>query len=229
MAQVGNASFEGVIFWDGRDGRKQQKKFEALLNREIIPTRYAKDTCLHRLRLLDSVNWMISSVGLSHFCTRKDATYARLTREFPGSLIYTVQPGTASTFGFVQFKMFNMVFSYSTDQLVEFLNFPYEEGVVCEAPLDIDWEEICQDNLRVTAYNHIVTMMVNPLGGNGTPIVIQPPPKGDIVNQNVAHTFNIPVGALTEMDDYQYAFFIPKVDYVYDDYGPSPVEVENKF
>lgn len=80
MAQEGNAHFEGVIFWDGRDGRKQQKKFKALLNRDIIPMRYADDTCLHRLGLFDSVNWMINKVGLSHFYARKDETYARMTR-----------------------------------------------------------------------------------------------------------------------------------------------------
>lgn len=72
-------------------------------------------------------------------------------------------------------------------------------------------------------------MPVNPLGGNGTPVVTQSPPKGGPVNQNVAHTFNIYVGSQTEMEDHQYAFFIPKVDSVYDAYGPSPADVEKKF
>lgn len=35
--------------------------------------------------------------------------------------------------------MFNREFAYSTDQLVELLNFPYGEWVIYEAPLDTDW------------------------------------------------------------------------------------------
>lgn len=92
-------------------------------------------------------------------------------------------------------------------------------------------EEIRQANLRATTANPVLTMPVNPLGGNGTLVVIYPPPEGGPVHQNAAHTFSIPVhvGAHTEIDDHQDAFFIPKVDSVYDAYGPSPAEVEKKF
>lgn len=105
------------FFGNGRDGQKQQNKFEALLNRDIITMGYANATYLHRLGLLDNVNWMINIVGLYHFYARKDATYDSLTREFLSSFIYTVQPDTASTSRTVQFKMFNKEFAYSTNQL----------------------------------------------------------------------------------------------------------------
>lgn len=71
--------------------------------------RYVDDTCLHRLGVLGSVNWMFDRVCLSHFYARKDATYARLTREFISSLIYTIQPGSASTSEAVHFRMFNNI------------------------------------------------------------------------------------------------------------------------
>lgn len=43
-------------------------------------------------------------------------------------------------------------------------------------------EEIRQANLRANAANHVVTMPVSPLGGNGTLVVTQPPLEGDPVN-----------------------------------------------
>ncbi|KAI5399464.1 hypothetical protein KIW84_064711 [Lathyrus oleraceus] len=91
-------------------------------------------------------------------------------------------------------------------------------------------EEIHQENLRVATANPILTMPMNPLGGN-TPIVNQPPYEGDLVHQNTVDTFDITVqrGVQTEIDDHQDTFFIPKVNYVYDAYRPSLVEVEKKF
>lgn len=49
MAQGGNVDLNGVVFGEGRDDRKQQKHYEALLTRDIIPTRYVDDSCLHSL------------------------------------------------------------------------------------------------------------------------------------------------------------------------------------
>lgn len=90
-------------------------------------------------------------------------------------------------------------------------------------------EEIRQENLRAATANPILTMLVNPLGDN-TPIVTQPPHEGGPIHQNVVDTFAITVqgGAQTNIDDHQDTFLIPKVDYVYDAYRPSLVEVDKK-
>lgn len=88
-------------------------------------------------------------------------------------------------------------------------------------------EEIGHANLRVVAVNPFITL---PLGGAGTPIVTQPPPKGSPVNQNVGPIVNIHVigGAQPEIDDHPDAFFIPRVDSVCDAFGPSTAKVEKK-
>lgn len=93
-----------------------------------------------------------------------------------------------------------------------------------------DQEEICQDNLRAATENPDVRMIVKPLGGTGTSVVTQPHLKDGPVNQNDTYTFNIHVhgGAQTEMDDHHDAFFIAKVDSIYDAFGTSFTEVDKK-
>lgn len=75
----------------------------------------------------------------SHFYASRDATYARLNIEFLNSLIYVIQPDTASAARTVRFQMFNKEYAYNTDQFAEMLNFPYGEGVICETPLKTNW------------------------------------------------------------------------------------------
>lgn len=41
--------------------------------------------------------------------------------------------------GTVKLCMFNIEYTYTTDQIVELLSFPNGEGVPCEAPLETDW------------------------------------------------------------------------------------------
>lgn len=65
MAQ-GGADFNGIVFRDGRDSEKQKKKYEALMNREISPTRYANDSCLRTLGLYANVYWMLGRLGLTY-------------------------------------------------------------------------------------------------------------------------------------------------------------------
>lgn len=55
MAKGGNDDFNRVVFREGRDNRKQQKHYEALLTQDIVPTRYTYDSWLCSLGLYDSV------------------------------------------------------------------------------------------------------------------------------------------------------------------------------
>lgn len=82
---------------------------------------------------------MLDRLELSHFFSQKDPTHVRLTLEFLSSLHYTTRIGSASTTGTVKFRMFNREYKFTTDQLAEVLQFPYGEGVICEAPLETDW------------------------------------------------------------------------------------------
>lgn len=55
-------------------------------------------------------------------------------------------------------------------------------------------EEMRQANLRFAAANPVIMMIpVNPLGGDGTSVVAQPPPERGQGYENVAQPFNIPV------------------------------------
>lgn len=66
MAQ-GNDDFNGIIFWEGKDGERQRKKYEALMNRDIVPTRYINEYWLCSLGLYDIVYWMLDRSCLTHF------------------------------------------------------------------------------------------------------------------------------------------------------------------
>ncbi|KAI5409839.1 hypothetical protein KIW84_055338 [Lathyrus oleraceus] len=93
-------------------------------------------------------------------------------------------------------------------------------------------EEMRQDNLRVVVANPpIVTRLVNPPEGAGTPVITQPPPERVPVYQNAAQTFNIHINgrAQPEMDDHQDAFFTTRADLIYDAFGPSPADFERRF
>lgn len=79
---------------------------------------------------------MLDNIGLHDIFIKKEPTFEYLTREFLRSLIYNVYPNTASTSGTIQFRMFNVDYQYTTDELTGLLEFPYGEGALCETPLD---------------------------------------------------------------------------------------------
>lgn len=169
MAQGGNADFNGVVFREGRDGRKQQKHYEALLTQDIVPTRYASDSCLHNLGLYDSVYWMVDRLSLTHFYARKDPTYVSLTLEFLSSLVYTTNSWTSSTVGTTKFHMFNRAYEFSFNQMADLLQFPHGEGVICETPLDTDWpHEVGQ------FWGQLTGNQINSLKGNNAIQIYNP-------------------------------------------------------
>ena len=121
MAQGGNTDFNGVVFREGRDGRKQQKDYEALLTRDIVPKRYADDSRLHSLGLYDSIYWMLDRLSLTHFYAHRDPTYVSLTLEFLSSLVYTTNSWTVNTIDIVKFHMFNREYDFNLNQMADLL------------------------------------------------------------------------------------------------------------
>lgn len=65
--EQGNAEFNDIVFQEGKDGERHQKKYEALLKRDINPIRYVNDSFLRSLGLYDIVYWMLDRLNLTHF------------------------------------------------------------------------------------------------------------------------------------------------------------------
>lgn len=72
---------------------------------------------------------------------------------------------------------------------------------------------------------------MNPTRGNGVPVIAQPPYEGVPINLNAAIIFHIPAqgGSQADVDGYHDAFFMPKVESMYDAYGHSPAGIDKKF
>jgi len=128
--------FNGFILRGGKPGDRQRKIIERLQNREILPTRYVDENCLYTLGIYHSIFHLLDNLGLHNFFSNKEPTYERLTIEFLSSLIYIVNPNTASTVGTVRFRMFAVEYEFSTDELASLLGIPHGEDAICEAPLD---------------------------------------------------------------------------------------------
>jgi hypothetical protein len=125
-----------VVFRSGRAGTKQANLFENLQSREIYATKYADDTCLQQLGLYDSVNYMLDHLGLNYFLSKKEPVYVKLTLEFLGSLIIATVPDTRSSSGTIYFRMFNVDYEFSFDDLADLLYFSHGNRVICEVPED---------------------------------------------------------------------------------------------
>lgn len=79
--------------------------------------------------------YLVETLSLQNLFEHRDHTYMNLTLEFLSLLIYYTVPNSASTVGTVKFRMFNIKYTYITDQIAELLSFPYRKDVPCEAPL----------------------------------------------------------------------------------------------
>ena len=93
--------FNGFILREGKPRDRQRKIIERLQNREILPTRYVDDNCLYTLGIYHSIFYLLDNLGLHSIFSNKEPTFERLTIEFLSSLIYIVNPNTASTIGTV--------------------------------------------------------------------------------------------------------------------------------
>ena len=100
--------YDGYILCEGKPGERQQKIVERLHWRDIISTRYVDEDYLYTIGLYHSIFHMLDILGLHDIFARKEPTFERLTREFLSSLIYIVNPNTASTVSTMKFQMFNV-------------------------------------------------------------------------------------------------------------------------
>ncbi|KAI5383969.1 hypothetical protein KIW84_071090 [Lathyrus oleraceus] len=71
----------------------------------------------------------------------------------------------------------------------------------------------------------------NPAVGNGVPVVTHAHAEGVPTNLNVTHTFHVLVhgGSQVGADDRDGDFFMPRNEYMYEPFGPSPTELERRF
>lgn len=76
---------------------------------------------------------------MSDLCAMSSPMYVRLTYEFLSSFYYSIQPSATRVSGIVKFRMFNVNYEFSQDQIVDLLHFPHEEGWACEGSLESDW------------------------------------------------------------------------------------------
>lgn len=114
-----------IIFRDEKPGRRQRRKLKALQTCKIFR---------------HSVVFMLDNLNLYDIFVCREPTFERLTCEFLSSRIYLVSPHTSNTVDTVNFRMFNCEYEYTIDALADLLGFPFEEGAICEAPLETNWK-----------------------------------------------------------------------------------------
>lgn len=128
-----------VTFRRGKPRDRQRRIFEELQTKEIFSTRYIDENCLYNLGFFHSVCCRLDNIGLHDIFIKKEPTFEYLNREFLSSLIYIVHPNTTSTCGTIRFRMLNVEYEYTTDELSGLLEISYGEGALCETPLDSEW------------------------------------------------------------------------------------------
>jgi hypothetical protein len=119
---------------------EQSQIYEELRSREIQTTRYADDAILNALGLLDSVNYLLNNLNLNYFLSHKNPVYTQLTLEFLSSLIVSTHTETRSSIGTINFRMFNVEYELSFNDMAGLLHFPHGHGVACEVNNDEDWQ-----------------------------------------------------------------------------------------
>lgn len=108
--------------------------------RSVTLTRYADESCLHKLGLFGSVQWILDILDLTHLCSLNDATYERLTLEFLSSFTYCTSMVDQYSSNTVRFKMFNRDHELSQDTLGDMLHFPHGDGITYACPLEEEWK-----------------------------------------------------------------------------------------
>ncbi|CAJ2668202.1 unnamed protein product [Trifolium pratense] len=119
-----------------RRNSNQSQTYEDLRRREIQATRYADDSTLRKLGLLDSVNFLLDNLNVRHFLSQQNPVYTQLTLEFLSSLIVNTVPETRSSHGAVYFRMFNTEYEFSFNDMADLLHFPHGQEVKCEVHND---------------------------------------------------------------------------------------------
>ncbi|CAJ2633365.1 unnamed protein product [Trifolium pratense] len=123
-----------------RRSSNQSQVYEDLKRREIQATRYADNSILRKLGLLDSVNYLLDNLNLRHFLSQQNPVYTQLTLEFLSSLIVNTVPETRSSHGAVYFRMFNTEYEFSLNDMADLLHFPHGPNVTCEVHDNEQWQ-----------------------------------------------------------------------------------------
>ncbi|CAJ2663010.1 unnamed protein product [Trifolium pratense] len=123
-----------------RRNSNQAQTYEILRRREIQATRYADESILRKLGLLESVNYLLDNLNLRHFLSQHNPVYPKLTLEFLSSLIVNPVPETRSSLGTIYFRMFNVEYEFSFNDMADLLRFPHGNGVKCEVSDDEQWK-----------------------------------------------------------------------------------------
>lgn len=100
--------------------REQQSRVEKLAQLPINPTRFPHDGTMARLNMKQDIISLFKNIGLQHFITCSWPTYERLTLEFLSSL----NANDLEHGNMIQFRMHNMEFQLSLDELSDIYQFP---------------------------------------------------------------------------------------------------------
>lgn len=87
------------------------------MNRDILSTRYIDDSCLYTLGIYNNVYYLVEIIDLQNLFEHRDHTYLNMTLEFLSSLIYYTMPNSESMVCTIKFRMLNIEYTYTTDQI----------------------------------------------------------------------------------------------------------------
>lgn len=107
-----------IIFREGEAGERQRDNYLGFYQHSVQHTRYIDNDCLTELRLLEGVEWMLNTSGLTKLCTNPQPTYEALTLEFLSLFSYITPPGaTQFLTGLATFRMFGTEYSLNQTQI----------------------------------------------------------------------------------------------------------------
>lgn len=141
----------GIVFRTGDDGY-QREQYIKLFKHGVIATRYPDEDCLNKLGLLQGVNQFLQLSGLTFACTQNHPTYQKLTLEFLSSYSYeTLGDEWVYLTGTTKFRMFNIEYALTQEQLTNMLHFSHaetpdsDETMYYRIPPELDWSPMLFD------------------------------------------------------------------------------------
>lgn len=102
----GNSSTSNPYGIEFKD-REQRDRYNVLVKRKIVNTKYLDDQVLETLGLADDITWMLDNVGWSTFAHTRYPTLIGPTLEFLSSLNADILQGEGCEEGRITFRLFN--------------------------------------------------------------------------------------------------------------------------
>ena len=115
---------------------KQNKKFEQLMNRKIVPNKYISTYSLQSTGLLDEVNMYINRIGWGDFVLMQSPSYVRPTCEFLSSFNFDEHALL------LKFCLGNMEHQLGLFELNDVFHFPKNQDANVEYDRDAFWREL---------------------------------------------------------------------------------------